>query len=55
MATPAPAAPAPLVAAEPAQAGAPPRSSGFELIVPLGAIYVVLLVIAPFLAMAFRH
>ena len=32
-----------------------PRPSGFELIVPLGAIYLILLVIGPFLAMHFQH
>lgn len=32
-----------------------PRSSGFEIIVPLAALYVVLLVIGPFIAMAYRH
>jgi hypothetical protein len=32
-----------------------PRPSGFGLIVPLGAIYLALLVIGPFLAMAFHH
>ena len=32
-----------------------PRKSGFEILIPVAALYVILLVIGPFIAMAFRH
>jgi hypothetical protein len=55
MATLAHPAPAGIAAAQPARDPGAPRESGFEILVPVGAIYVVLLVLGPFLAMAFHH
>jgi hypothetical protein len=55
MATLAHPAPTHIAAAQPARDANAPRASGFEILVPLGAIYVILLVAGPFLAAVFHH